>query len=115
MWKQYASQRALWQTQLAGAPEEYFIHKYIEDFSKRFSDIDLESINYSSVLKHLYQLGTSPNGVFGIKLHGQYLKDLIEKDADVHSLLEEPIYIWMRRRDVIRQAISRVLAIQTGI
>lgn len=68
--------------------------------------------------------GTTPNGVFGLKLMWGYFEDLLTRlrelgDASLDvSLLARhfpsPRFVWLRRDDVAAQAVSWAKAIQTG-
>jgi len=75
-----------------------------------------------SVLEH----GTSDSGVFGVKLMWGYLGDTLfelrrlsrEYDAAdlavLSSVFPRPRFVWLRREDVVMQAVSWVKAVQTG-
>jgi LPS sulfotransferase NodH len=78
-------------------------------------------------LRHLKQMTMTPNGVFGFKLLQVRLDPLIEDlhlaldlaDASPPVVLEAAFpnvrYAWIRRRNTVRQAISYVRALQTGV
>ncbi len=55
---------------------------------------------------------TSPNGVFGLRIHAGHLGSL---EADPYDILQAPRYIWIQRRDRLRQAVSYTMAEQTGV
>jgi LPS sulfotransferase NodH len=76
--------------------------------------------------------GTTPNGVFGLKLLWHQSPALIAKlkaalpsmadagDASIHTLLQAklgaaPRYVWLRRRNKLAQAISYLRASRTGL
>jgi trehalose 2-sulfotransferase len=104
--------RALWHTGMAGFAEDYFADEYVLDYLERWdlpaSDPDILIDVY---LQKLMTVRTSPNGVFGVKMQGGHLRAL---ETDLHELLASPHYIWIQRRDRLRQAISYVLAKRTG-
>jgi LPS sulfotransferase NodH len=104
--------RALWHTGVAGFAEDYFADEYVLDYFERwgFAAGDQESMIECYVRK-LMTVRTSPNGVFGVKVHARQLPHL---EIDLHDLLLSPRYIWIQRRDRLRQAISYSLAEQTG-
>jgi trehalose 2-sulfotransferase len=105
--------RALWHTGLAGLPSEYLNDAYVLDFFERWEFAASDPAEMAArYIQQLMAHRTSPNGVFGIKVHGGHLPGL---DADLHELLRSPRYLWLRRRDSLRQAISYVLARQTGV
>jgi LPS sulfotransferase NodH len=87
---------------------------------------DLRGIEgYREHLERSFRLGATPNGVFGTKLMWRNLGQLHVlatqlpeyADLDQHELLDRlfghPRYVWMTRRDKLRQAISLWRALQT--
>ncbi|WP_160150182.1 Stf0 family sulfotransferase [Nonomuraea solani] len=105
--------RALWRTGRAGFADGYLTDAHALDYFERwgFDTADPATL-VRDYVRHLMTCRTSPNGVFGIKVHGQHLLGL---EVDLDELLVSPRYIWLRRRDRIRQAISFVMAKQTGL
>lgn len=111
-------QRALWRTGVAGAPEEYLTRPYLDDFVTRFPrelSSSATSGNLERYLRVLWRLRTSANGVFGLKLHGSHLAWAFQDDGDLLPGLRDSRWIWMRRRNTIAQAVSYLLADQTGV
>ena len=87
---------------------------------------DLGSVDgWEAHLERTFELGTTDNGVFATKLMWNQLPDLEQHAAAVpdfaglpgSELLAElfghPSYVWMRRLDKVRQAISLWRALQT--
>lgn len=87
---------------------------------------DMRTVDgWEAHLERTFRLGTSSNGVFGAKLMWNQLPDLEQHAAalpefaglDGCDLLERlfgrPSYVWIRRRDKVRQAISLWRALQT--
>jgi LPS sulfotransferase NodH len=90
---------------------------------------DLRTVDgWNAHLERTFQLGTTPNGVFGSKLMWNQLPDVEQHAAAIErftglrgvELLGELFdgevavrYVWMRRRDKVRQAISLWRALQT--
>lgn len=90
---------------------------------------DLTTVDgWEAHLERTFALGTTPNGVFGAKLMWNQLPDLEQHAAAIErfaglsriELLEELFggelgvrFVWMRRRDKVRQAISLWRALQT--
>lgn len=90
---------------------------------------DLTTVNgWEAHLERTFALGTTPNGVFGAKIMWNQLADLEQHAAAIErfaglsrvELLEELFdgdvavrFVWMRRRDKVRQAISLWRALQT--
>ena len=81
---------------------------------------------YAAYLEQVLAKGTTPNGVFGAKIMWNYFDDFIHHlrhiptyyhTYDVYELLNEVFprlhYIWVRRQDTAKQAISLWKAIQT--
>jgi trehalose 2-sulfotransferase len=120
---------ALKNTGLAGVPEEYFLC----DAQGVWEDPDgwwartHGVTTREAVLRKAFELGTTPNGVFGVKLMWNYfpyvLRNLRElpqyaglaASETLRRLLGEPKYIWITRRDKVRQAVSWAIAMQTGV
>jgi len=83
--------------------------------------------NYADTLAKVMELGTTPNGVFGAKLmwgHLDYFIDNLQGIAHYRELAVPDLlsavfpnlhYIWVRRQDKLRQAVSLWKAIQTWI
>ena len=81
--------------------------------------------NYREHLGRTFALGATPNGVFGAKLMFNQLDELhalagrlpefsgLEIDVLLDQLFGAPRYIWISRRDVVRQSVSMWKALQT--
>jgi LPS sulfotransferase NodH len=81
--------------------------------------------DYREHLERTFAQGTTPNGVFGAKLMFNQLGELralaggLPEFADVglevllDRLFRNPRYIWISRRDAVRQAVSMWKALQT--
>ena len=87
---------------------------------------DLRTVNgWRAHLERTSLIGTTANGVFGAKLMWNQLPDLEQHSAALpefagltgsellQRLFDDPRYVWMRRRDKVRQAISLWRALQT--
>jgi len=111
-------QRGLWKTGSAGAPEEYLTRAYAEDFSNRFAVPIHSSADASAVddyIRRLWRIRTSPNGVFGLKLHGSHLPSALDPARQLVPSLQSSSWIWIQRDNKVAQAISYLLADQTGV
>ncbi len=112
-------QRALWRSNSAGAPEEYLTRPYVEDFASRGIAPRRYPLNPSDAdefVRELWRYRTSSNGVFGIKMHGSQLHlGLQPSSGRLIPSLRDCKWIWMRRRNTIAQAVSYLLADQTGV
>lgn len=100
---------ALYKTGSFGFPLEYANPVNLTEWKKRLNEEDLEG-----VLTKIQKRRTSPNGVFGIKIHYSHL----EQFGGFTKLVEffpNAYYIHLYRKDVLRQAISMSLAKQTGV
>jgi trehalose 2-sulfotransferase len=81
--------------------------------------------DWEAHVERTFRLGTTPNGVFGTKLMWNQIADIEEHATEVpdlaglngRALLDRlfggPRYVWMRRSDKVRQAISLWRALQT--
>ena len=117
---------ALASTGVAGQPEEYFHPGATATLGKPAWREDWQTRDFESILREPMRYGTTPNGVFGSKL-------LLEESIDIGDRLRrlsgnhdpntarvfantfpEPRYLWITRRDKVRQAISLFRAKQSG-
>lgn len=107
-------------TDLAGTPMEYF---------HRLNEPDIAKEDYLAFIRQTMSQTATSNGVFGVKLLWHHVGYLVAK-ARQHSefrgpsllsyqilstLLSNPCYIRITRRDKLRQAISLYRARQTGV
>jgi LPS sulfotransferase NodH len=111
---------ALESTELAGRPQEYF--------DPNFEALWLERLSISSDAEFFGRIlaeGTTPNGVFAAKVHWHQFEYLAGKLRAVHGdgLISDLLgrtfpdlrYIFLTRRDKVRQAVSFYRAIETKI
>ncbi len=74
---------------------------------------------YAEHLANVRRTGTTANGVFGAKIMWAHLVDLGRRlgredlPALVDDLFERPRFVWVRREDTVRQAVSLWRAMQT--
>lgn len=104
-------------TGVLGMPEEWFI-----PWQKDRSDEDL-----AKDLASIRRRASSPNGVCAIKVMANQLhwiennlKQVIKPPPGpmffrFHKVFEKAIWVWLRREDIVAQAVSRLMARQTGI
>jgi trehalose 2-sulfotransferase len=121
--------QALNNTGRAGHPHEFFD---IHDPNERFWIDNLAIANDAEYFDKVLAAGTTPNGIFGMKLFWHQSPALIAKlravpalanapaEASFHELLKSklgaaPLYIWLRRQDKLAQAISYLRASRTGV
>jgi LPS sulfotransferase NodH len=127
---------ALIETGRPRRPKDYFknlenttILEQLGDYSR----IDYEPVRwsplsaptYADYLAEAIAKGTTPNGIFGAKVMWGYFNDFISHLRQVHEYREMAVpdilatifpdlhYIWVTRRDKVRQAVSLWKAIQT--
>lgn len=109
-------------TGVAGRPTEYFATSYWAYWAERWGTHD-----YPAYLERVRQAGTTPNGVFACKAHPYQLRNFVrqvlgrgnatavECAAAVRVWFPKPRYVWLRRRDRLRQAISYARGLQTDV
>jgi LPS sulfotransferase NodH len=99
----------LHQTRKFGFPLEYANGVNLAEWKKRFGVSSL-----AEVLAELQRRRTSPNGVFGIKIHYKHLK-MFGGFNNLLKMFPGAYYVLISRRDVLGQAISWSVARQTGV
>lgn len=104
-------------TGVLGRPEEWFI-----PWTPERTDV-----NWTDELERVRQHGTGANGVFAVKLMANQLTGIegcLRQVLDpppgrpffrLHKLFETATWVWLKRRDTVAQAVSRVMSQQTGI
>lgn len=119
--------RALWQSGVAGAPEEYLTPLFMSDFTGRFGRLreNLKSKDawlsgnkifdgeLAEYVKLLMRIRTSPNGVFGLKLHASHFSFEHLSLIDVNRVIQLDKVIRITRKNKVRQAISLIFATET--
>jgi len=94
-------------TELAGAPAEYFEPNVMRDFSKAWG-----TQTFDEYLEALLVKKTSPNGVFGVKALYPQLHDAFQ-GRDIHAVFPGLRFVYVTRADHLRQAVSFARAMQT--
>ncbi len=92
---------------------EYFqTDQYLPIFAVRWGCLSAGKLDRQAYINSLCRNRTCPSGWLGIKLHGAHLRMF----ADFESLLPkvEHRYVYLRRRELIEQAVSHEIASQTG-
>lgn len=118
----------LQQTNIAGYPIEFFTPFKPGDRKRReFLGIEKRETDF---IKKVIRSSTTPNGVFGIKLHGHQIPVLLEKiraegliDPNKIPTIKEVFdarfkklhYVWVLRKNKIGQAISLYKAFNSGV
>ena len=95
-------------TELAGAPTEFFDDALMEQFSSSWGTETLDTF-----LQALMSRKTSPNGVFGLKVHYPQLEKALggRNPGDVFPNIH---FVYINREDRVHQAVSYARALQTG-
>ncbi len=99
---------ALHQTGAFGFPLEYVNEKNLQRWKQIFNTQSLGD-TLSQIQKHR----TSPNGVFGIKIHYSHLHQFGGFD-NLKKYFVNPAFVWLTRDDMMAQAVSLSIAKQTG-
>ena len=112
---------ALINTNVAGRPTEYFGTPQIRALLKQWG-----LTSFAACLTSILQEGSTPNGVFGAKIIWEFREYFIDHLREIDGYEKLPMsqllstvfpnlrYIWITRRDKVRQAISYWKALQTG-
>ncbi len=100
---------ALYQTGKFGYPLEYANGANLSQWKKL-----LRMTDFHQVMAELQRKRTSPNGVFGIKVHHRQLKQFggFQK---LEAMFPDAYYVMLSRHDVLAQAVSQAIARQTGV
>ena len=99
--------RGLWESGVAGAPNEYF-----NPLQRRLFDPRWGRLSNKAFVQRLRRHRTSDNGLFGIKIHFSHMRRL---GIDLGGLLGPARYIATTRVDEVAQAASLEIARQTGM
>jgi LPS sulfotransferase NodH len=86
---------------VAGHPHEWFWRDTRESLMRSWAAAD-----EAEYLELVLAAGTTPNGVFGAKTMWGSLPEPVP--------FPRPRFVWMRRRDLVAQAVSFARAVQTG-
>lgn len=111
------------QTGSAGSPDEFFLVKegHLWEWMQKFPSRE-------AFLKATLSRNTSANGVFGAVVMWNYFPTMVARFQEMaqfqhldtaaqvmDAVFSKPRYIWLTRRDHIRQAVSWSIAIQTNV
>ena len=97
----------------AGRPAEYLSRPYTEAYKLRFG---LPHITMNGYWDFLLRHRTSPNGVFGLKMHYEYVPaNFRDEGGPIRLVKTFDRLILLQRRDRVAQAISLWKANVTGI
>jgi len=105
-------------TGVAGRPDEYF-------WNPPAGHAKWGVPEWSAYVEQIRRAGTTPNGIFGIKLMWSYFGEVVGRlvtlpeapEGSPPEILEAVFpqmrYVWLTRRDKVRQAISWFRAVRT--
>lgn len=99
----------MWRTGVLGAPMEYL--NYEGDTRLLYSRLRAESP--ADYLQKLIACRTSPNGVFGLKVHFHHFRTALHQFPGLLDMLSPVRFICLSRRDKVAQAVSLAKAFQT--
>lgn len=120
---------ALWNTRLMGKPEEPFVFWYWAECDPERLKADFCKpwiLPPAEYIKKVIKEGTTSNGVFGAKIMWSYFDIVIDKlrafpeynglpvSEMFASIFPNLHYIYMTRKDKVRQAVSLAKAIQSN-
>ena len=115
--------QALWHTELCGYPQEFFSPTRAPKIAEEYSLKADPDSDYPGYVAELVGKRVSSNGVFGTKIMWSHLEPFLSRlrqdstsDADLLARIFPNIrYLWIRRDDKLRQAISMWKAKQTKV
>jgi len=94
-------------TELAGAPTEFFDPNHMDALARIWGAHGLDEY-----LRALLARKTSRNGVFGFKAHYHQIKNTFG-DRDLREVFPKLRFVYITRRDRVRQAVSFARAMRT--
>jgi LPS sulfotransferase NodH len=107
---------------VAGLPAEHFLAKTGETWEGRWN-----SPSRMQYVRRVLQDNTTANGMFGTVVMWSYFDRMLQMLRDIPkynaldganllaSVLRQPKYVWLRRRNRVEQAVSWAIACQTGL
>jgi trehalose 2-sulfotransferase len=107
--------RMLFETRKAGDPLEFFNLRLVRLAQVQTGNQSLTPIEFMRLME---LRRTSPNGVFGMKIHYEQMLRAFQTNVPNQKMIEflrnQDRLLWIRRRDRLRQAISHAVATQTN-
>jgi LPS sulfotransferase NodH len=101
-------------TGLAGRPMEYYSPNYVKAYRLRIGSAI--GVTLSEYRQFLLERRTSPNGVFGMKMHFGNLPNVLEaSEAQKEFVADFDRLIFLERRNKLAQAVSFSKARATGV
>jgi len=97
-----------------GVPHEYlYIQAHGIPLIERFGITTKPQLNFNEYIGEIKRYRTTPNGVFGLKAHFNQTAKLIDNKL-LYRYFPKMKFVHMLRRDVIKQAVSFSIALQTN-
>jgi len=100
----------LYNTNKFGNPHEWFNPDTVRDVSRR-----RDAKNIMSYFSTVWKLNTSSNGVFGIEINWYQMSNIIDILNIQHCFRNQIVWFFLRRRNIVSQAISLFIADFTKI
>jgi len=100
---------ALHKTGCFGFPLEYTNKANLAEWKRR-----LKKDDFHDAMEEIQRRRTSPNGVFGIKIHYPHIKQFGGFDG-LMKAFPNAYYVLLSRKNVLRQAVSLSIAGQSGV
>jgi LPS sulfotransferase NodH len=113
--------RSLEELNTCGKPEEYFHHNVIKAL-----DLKSSSEKFLAHCNQVFAEGTTENGIFGIKMHWWQMFEFLKLARQLPefaaatpleilgAFFPNPKFIYIWRRNRTAQAVSTIIALQTG-
>lgn len=101
---------SLWETGLLGAPWEYL--NYYSEMNVMAARMGVATPE--AFLQGLIDRRTTRNGVFGLKAHFQHFEAALKRYPKFLDVLAPVRFIYIKRGDVLAQAVSMAKAFQTN-
>ncbi|MEA3642698.1 MAG: Stf0 family sulfotransferase [Lamprobacter sp.] len=101
------------QSQGYAVPHEYLNTVHIPYLAHRWGLIRDKKVELNEYLRACFRWRTNPQGIFSLKAHWSQFQPFLEKGIIV-PWLKNSRFIYIRRKDLLGQAISYEIASQTG-
>jgi LPS sulfotransferase NodH len=95
------------QTDRLGKPDEFFKEQPFDHWPTNEDDTPARRARL------MREEGTSSNDVCGVKIFSYHF-ERVQQDIELFAWFPNPFFVWIRRRDMLGQAISASIAKQTG-
>ena len=113
--------KGLQSTQIVGRPQEWFNVHTEARIRERWS-ATLKTADFTAYFRHIFQTQRTRNGVFGAKIHYFEFEKLPHRTLGMGKspgqwlmeLIPSAKFIWLKRKDQERQAISYWRGLRTG-